>query len=38
MTTELSNDRRILSVDDKMRLLQWLYPDVYAKLQEREED
>ena len=31
-------EQRILSVDDKMRLLEWLYPDVYAKLLEAEGD
>jgi hypothetical protein len=25
-------EQRILDVTDKMKLLQWLYPDVYAKL------
>jgi hypothetical protein len=30
-------EQRILSVDDKMRLLEWLYPDVYAKLKESEQ-
>lgn len=28
---------RVLDVTDKMRLLQWLYPEVYAKLTGGEE-
>lgn len=29
---------KVLDVEDKMKLLAWLYPDVHAKLIEREED
>lgn len=28
---------KILDVTDKMRLLQWLYPDTYEKLMAKEE-
>jgi hypothetical protein len=32
------SDVKVLDVTDKMRLLQWLYPDVYAKLVEVEDN
>ena len=32
------SERRVLDVTDKMKLIQWLYPDVYAKLKEQESE
>lgn len=29
---------KILEVEDKMKLLAWLYPDIHAKLLERDDD